>query len=955
MKRILFILLLIIAIPHIGICDENVNFTGDDCIDFSNVYAKSENLVASEAQGDERNSFSEDFTYFQRTTLSAEWIMYKTDETLTVSTYFWDGETISHFNFYVSEDGENFRAVKPKIKIHDKENGKWYIIDYIIKQNGTGFVKIEFANLSGNSWNPAIRSVKCGAETVKSELFDVIGTKYENDVKLLKTLGVLSGFDDKSYRPDEPVSGADFAAAAVKLTGKAEAAAAYTGYTYFEDVDEKEWYTPYINYLTESYIVSQEEKFYPDENITYMQAVKIVVKILGYGPLAEVKGGFPNGYLSIASELNLPYSENFTRGETAALFAKALKTKMFEAVSYGKTSEYKKTDTLLYKAFNVETENGVLSDNGITSLVGDSMVSKGSIVCGNKIYGCRADNIEEYLGHKLELYLKDGEVIFFENKSENIEIFNATDLIEYKNGKLKTETKTVRLNNEMRVVFNGEFVGKIVDIQFENYIPYSGEIKLVDDETAIIKSYKTYMPRADGSFDADIFDRFNGKYSVNAEKAKYVKIFRDGEETSDTRVYANEVVQIAKSSGGKCIYAVITNDVVIGNAESISDDEIEIYSVKYELSRYFKENSALSAGDGGDFYLDSDGKIVWCDVLNGEDYAYIIKIAEEDAMSGEIGIKALTESGKTEILHVKQNAQGKEYLKTGDLVKLKKTSDGLVGKIEESTLDFEGISTCYAGTFATLYALKPETKIFIIPEDEEYDFGYKVKNKNIVVNTRIYNVKIYDCDEKYEPEIVVVYEKNSELSTLSYASVPFMVTASAYTLNADGEQAIEVTGISGKEQKSYVISAENAKINIGFDGYTDKCIVPDGSGEKIKKGDVIQFALDEKNEITDIRFLYKNGQSELYEWTYGNAVSTGETKMYGDIAAFYGKTLKRFPGKVIACADNGWKRSFDISSADIYVLNENGVRAAGESDIDEGDRIFCAVQASKVTVVLIVK
>lgn len=955
MKKTIFILICIFAMQWTTGFAENAEFFGDDCADFEKVYAKSENLVASVAQGDEQKSFSEDFTYFQRTTLSAEWIVYKTPADLTVSTYFWDGEAISHFNFYVSEDGENFRPVKPRIKIHEKEKGKWYIIDYIVKQKGTGFVKIEFANLGGSSWNPAVRFVKCGIETEKEELFDVAGTKYENDVKLLKTLGVLSGFEDKSYRPDEHISRAAFAAAAVKLTGNADVAAAHGGYTYFGDVKKDEWYTPYINFLTESLIISQDENFYPNDDITYAQAVTIIVKILGYGALADTKGGFPNGYLSVASELKLPYAENFTRGETARLFAKALKTQIFEAVTYGETLEYKKTDTLLYKAFNVETEKGRLTDNGITSLVGKTMVSKGEAVCGNKIYGCRAEGIEEYIGYNLEIYLKDGDIIFFEDKDTDTEIFKASDSLEYKNGRLKDGTKSRSLNREMRVVYNGEFAGKIADIRFENYIPESGEIKIIDDETIAVKSYTTYMLKADGSLDGDIFDRFSGKINVNAEEADYVRIVRDGEKTQDTAVFANEVIQLAKSLNGRCIYAVITNDVVIGNAESVNEDEIGIYSVKHKLSRYFKDNLTVLPGDGGDFYLDADGRIVWCDIKNNEIYGYIIKVGEEDVMSGETEIKALTEAGETEILYVKNSAKGKEYLISGNVVKLKKDAEGLVREINEAELNYEGISTCYAGTFATLYTLTPETKIFIIPEDSEYDFGYKVKNKNIVINTRIYNVKIYDCDEKYEPKTVVIYEKDSELSSLTFASSPFIVTSSAYTLNADGEQAIEITGINKGKKESYVISAENAQLNIGFDGYTDKCLTPGGSGEKIKKGDVVQFALDEKGEITDIRFLYKSGQKDMYEWTYGNAVSTEETKMYGDITAFYGEVISRFPGKLIASAENGWKRSFNISSADIYVMNESGIIFGKESDIDEGDKVFCAVQASVVTTVMIVK
>ncbi|UKI37006.1 MAG: hypothetical protein L6V93_01915 [Clostridiales bacterium] len=48
-------------------------------------------------------------------------------------------------------------------------------------------------------------------------------------------------------------------------------------------------------------LVSKSEKvFRPDEFITYNEMAKIFVTMLGYAPNAQVKGGYPSGYILVS-------------------------------------------------------------------------------------------------------------------------------------------------------------------------------------------------------------------------------------------------------------------------------------------------------------------------------------------------------------------------------------------------------------------------------------------------------------------------------------------------------------------------------------------------------------------------------------------------------------------------------------------------------------------------------
>jgi len=99
----------------------------------------------------------------------------------------------------------------------------------------------------------------------------------------------------------------------------------------FTDVPADHWANVYISRAAAFGIINGmgDGTFLPDTDITYQQAIKMVVCALGYGVDAERRGGYPHGYVMTAMDLGLAPSpavmtENADRGDVMIMLSKAL-------------------------------------------------------------------------------------------------------------------------------------------------------------------------------------------------------------------------------------------------------------------------------------------------------------------------------------------------------------------------------------------------------------------------------------------------------------------------------------------------------------------------------------------------------------------------------------------------------------------------------------------------------
>ena len=142
----------------------------------------------------------------------------------------------------------------------------------------------------------------------------------------LSKLGIISGYPDGSFKPDETLTRAQFAKIAVHMLGEEKNAAARSAGSFFGDVEAGSWASGYINYIAELEIINgyPDGTFGADETITYAQALTILVRLLGYSG-EDVSFRWPDGYIDKAAALGITKNmsfgkyENVTRANAAYL------------------------------------------------------------------------------------------------------------------------------------------------------------------------------------------------------------------------------------------------------------------------------------------------------------------------------------------------------------------------------------------------------------------------------------------------------------------------------------------------------------------------------------------------------------------------------------------------------------------------------------------------------------
>ena len=176
---------------------------------------------------------------------------------------------------------------------------------------------------------------------------------YAGAVELLSALDILKGDENGNFNPDNTITRAEFAAVVCRALGLENSAASAKGATMFKDVAADHWASGYINLAAGQGIVNGYGNglFGPEDNVTYEQAVKMLVVALGFEPMAAQKGGYPTGYLVVANTYGM--TENVVaagdaapanRGVVAQLTYNALDIPMMAQTGFGTNVEYKIQD-----------------------------------------------------------------------------------------------------------------------------------------------------------------------------------------------------------------------------------------------------------------------------------------------------------------------------------------------------------------------------------------------------------------------------------------------------------------------------------------------------------------------------------------------------------------------------------------------------------------------------------
>jgi len=153
---------------------------------------------------------------------------------------------------------------------------------------------------------------------------DRTGNQYEKAVTLLNSLGILNGYPDGTFRPDNSITRAEFTVIANKLANLT----AVKSSGIFTDCD-LHWAKSYIETAAKNNILSgyPDGTFRPDNLVTYSEGVTILLNMRGYKEEIN-KSTFiwPYNYLNKAKSVGLlnaiekdNYSTPANRGDVAIM------------------------------------------------------------------------------------------------------------------------------------------------------------------------------------------------------------------------------------------------------------------------------------------------------------------------------------------------------------------------------------------------------------------------------------------------------------------------------------------------------------------------------------------------------------------------------------------------------------------------------------------------------------
>lgn len=748
---------------------------------------------------------------------------------------------------------------------------------------------------------------------------DTDDTDYEQAVNVLSELDIVGGYDDKTYRPAETITRAEFAAMVVRLVDTS--VYKITEEQIFDDVDEDHWAFEYVNagYSIGYFSGNGNGNFNPDVKISYSEIIKTIVTILGYRPLAEAKGGYPTGYIKVAGDIDLLDGISMgadtyvSRGDVALILYNALDLPKLEQTAFGNENvEYTKDPehTILTDELKVDRHEGILTANRHTGLYGSAALGKDQIAIDGVKLAVGKSDISAYVGYNLVVYshkdkkTKDDTVLFYEIKQENITTTVLADDIEPETNLSGfvwwdgAKVQNTALANDVQVVINGKLEPFALS---DDIKPASGTVTLLnndddkDTDVIIVKQYSHYVVDKLDATDLVIYDKY-GKAPIELEPAgKNVdyKILRKGSSAKFKNISEGAVLSVCSSVDGEYIEIQIVtspvrgmvNGIINGDTYLIGDD-----GVQYKRSSDLPDSEAIVTGLSGTFYLDIENRIIKVEAEGATEgnYCYLIDAGFTSGMSADLFFKILTVKGDIEVLSSAEKvyyngiSQTKSNLLsllggagnvTEQPLRYSLNTAGELNRIDVPTLDFDNVTVKFRrGTL--MFGYNSTTSNFFIDSEEQVMFqvpagGNGSDDEYKVVKPSDFHsyqwsgaVSGYDLDGLTVGCVVIPVE--NVVSEASITGSCCVLTNVTNVINKDGDPIIKLYYMKdGKKQETLVADdAVMSHFNLSLDdeavGYTTTITASD-----LKPGDVFHIQLDSNDNIISLARVLSVGGTDL--------------------------------------------------------------------------------------------
>ncbi len=831
---------------------------------------------------------------------------------------------------------------------------------------------------------------------------DIIDTEYKDAVSLLSVLDIMVGDKDTGmFRPNDTIIRSEAARVAISALGLQKVASSTAGETKYSDVSKDHWATGYINVATQQGMVIGDDvgTFRPDSAITYQEMVTIMIRALGYEPMALSKGGYPTGYLVTASNIGLTdevdgvANQGITRGNVAKLVYNALTIEMMEQKGFGEDINYEIGDnTLLEDYLDVVKVTGQVEAVGLSSLDGSSSLEESQIMIDGKVYKTGEADVRQILGFNVDAYVTNSKnssdrtllvaiPVDGENEAVSIDAENIEEIVKspsvyvryWLDKESDKNTKKANISSDAKVLYNGK-TGTMDDLDFIT----DGSITLLDSN-------------ANGDYDV-IFVNETSNYVVeeiveNTYKVvdKYGKptLVLDPEDTSmqfsinkgSERIELKDlkewdVLTVTKSRDGDFVYIEVSNEKVSGTVTEKDDEKVYISGTGYKIASNYP--NSISLNDKGTFYLDVNSKIAAVDAEStvSENYAYLNEIEMTNNLNKTFDIEVFTKDGevKTYTSHTKIKVNGSANLTaleaknavggSGQLITFELNSDGKVNKITTATdtsgaIDEDNFSknlsingAVFKKSSSKLTAngksvnVGKETIVFDIPAGSTNTNDYKIGNSDYFVNDDVYDIIAFDMKEDLTASVIIVTSSNGEADEASSLLVVDKITK---VEDEDGNTVEKLYAYQDGKLVTLVTEEEDILVKQSGDATVS-----------LRQGDIIQVRLNASGQIEKMSLIFD----------IANKGNEAVNNISEDTVTYYGKVVKKFTDSFNHQVADGEVINFKIANANIYKVdttrNTKQIMVGDIGDIQKYDEaapelVFVRVYEDEVKDIIIVK
>ena len=483
------------------------------------------------------------------------------------------------------------------------------------------------------------------------------------------------------FKPDEAISRGEFVAMAARLIN-----AQYYSQNdklWFSDVPRDSRFYSEISGMAAMGIVGGygDGTFCPDKKISYEETISVMMKALGYGVAAELKGGMSTGYRKTASQIGLTdgltvkNESEMSRIEAVRLMYNALDCPIYKAVSFGDSVRYETDEncTALSEYHKIYKAEDYVNATLVSALSGYSPTDSEHILVGD--LSCRADKNKyaEYLGYYVEMYYKDDgsnerEIVYLapDEKQEKL-VIKADDIASFKNLTYTygDKNRKVSIGKNHTLIVNGR---RMTEYDEDAFIPHNGEVILLSTDsgrydTVIVNTFHSFLMKSvetnrDGnivfsswyslpSFNID-FNNENQTFLMYiddkrvdfyAEKKDVYNadgilihqiVIPDIPKNSVLNIFADKYDTVLgkkiPSEDASYVKIVISTQKVAGKAVSWDNEKISVDTDESKTEYKLSDESILDLnkldyklGLSGFYLLDYDGKVFAYSNSDGED------------------------------------------------------------------------------------------------------------------------------------------------------------------------------------------------------------------------------------------------------------------------------------------------------------------------------------------------